>query len=208
MSEPPDTRIELSEAHAADIRAAVRAITTINIAYGVYAPASPVDLDDFHEFLTDPRVSGPLYTIPAAPDRDWVRSWIDAHRTEQVAGRGALLIARDRAGRISGFADLQVWPEWGAAEFGGGIRADLQSGHMGTRGAARLFEWLFADIGVRLIVMTNALDNVRTERLLTHLGFVRGRDRTCETPEGARRRSMYWELHRDRWREIRQTALR
>jgi len=205
MSEPPDTRIALTEKDAEKIRAAVRAITTIDVVYGVYAPASVAVLDEFQKFLADPRVSGPLYTIPENPARDWVRSWIEGHASEQADGRGALLIAREDADRISGFVDLQVWPEWGAAEFGGGIRADLQSGSMGTRGAARLFDWLFADIGVHLIAMTNALDNVRTERLLHHLGFVRGADRNCETPEGVTRRSMYWELQRDRWHEIRPT---
>ncbi|MEO1136057.1 MAG: GNAT family protein [Pseudomonadota bacterium] len=205
MSEPPNTKLVLSERDAGKIRMAVRAITTIDVAYGVYAPASFAVLDEFQKFLADARVSGPLYTIPENPAPDWVPSWIEAHALEQAEGSGALLIARDDAGRISGFVDLQVWPEWGVAEFGGAIRADLQSGAMGTRGAARLFDWLFAEIGVQLIAMTNALDNVRTERLLHHLGFVRGTDRNCKTPEGDIRLSMYWELQRDRWHEIRPT---
>ncbi|MEZ5982947.1 MAG: GNAT family protein [Parvularculaceae bacterium] len=158
------------------------------------------DVADLLDLLADPRVSRALYTIPQPVTRVWVADWIKRHGGEAETGDGLLMLARDISGAATGFVDLQVWPERASAEFGGGIRADLQSASMGTRGAAALFDWLFDGVGIRLIAMTNALDNVRTARLLASLDYCRLADRQCATPSGAMRPSMYWELSRDDWR--------
>ncbi|MEM9617413.1 MAG: GNAT family protein [Pseudomonadota bacterium] len=126
--------------------------------------------------------------------------WIASHNSEAAQGVGLLMLARNEADEPTGFVDLQVWPERASAEFGGGISPDLQSASLGSRGAALLFDWLFREIGIRLIAMTNALDNVRTEKLLLHLGFQRLTDRTCIAADGTERPSMYWELKRENWR--------
>lgn len=73
MGEPQNTKLEMSDAQSANIRKAVQAITTIDVAYGIYAPAVPADLDEFHEFLADPRISGPLYTAAGKIAR-WINS--------------------------------------------------------------------------------------------------------------------------------------
>ncbi len=132
--------------------------------------------------------------------REWVIQWIASHISEAAQGVGLLLLARNDADEPTGFVDLQVWPERASAEFGGGIAPGLQSASLGSRGAALLFDWLFHEIGVRLIAMTNALDNVRTEKLLLHLGFQRLTERTCIAADGTDRPSMYWELKREDWR--------
>ncbi|GAB4518970.1 MAG: hypothetical protein Kow00133_04400 [Amphiplicatus sp.] len=200
MAQPPDTILHASREEAEAIRRAIRAARRIETPYGAYHPAGAADAEALHALLSDPRVAGPLYTIPKPVDACWIARWIAAHVAEAARGEGLLMIARDREGAPSGFVDLQVWPERASAEFGGGIRADLQSASLGSRGAAALFSWLFETIGIRLIAMTNALDNIRTARLLAHLGFTRGPDRICITAEGAPRPSMYWELRRNDWR--------
>lgn len=200
MSDPPDTQVEVPPEQARAIRHAIQHFEGLRVVYGRYRPAGPDDAGELHRLLQDARSSGPLYSIPDSPDSAWVRNWIAAHEFERARGEGLLLIARDDVGEVSGFVDLQVWPQIGAAEFGGAIRPDLQSGALGTRGAATLFDWLFSDIGIVLIAMTNALDNIRTEKLLRHLGFRRGRDRDCLSADGTPRPSMYWELDLARWR--------
>lgn len=199
MAQPPDTLIDASPEEAARIRAAVRGVTTVEAPYGTYRPAVSGDAPALFQLLSDPRVSGPLYTMPKPVTLEWVQGWIALHAREAADGGGLLLLARNETDAVTGFVDLQVWPERASAEFGGGISPDLQSASMGTRGAARLFDWLFEEIGVRLIMMTNALDNVRTEKLLAHLGFARLADRVCMSPDGTERPSMYWELKREDW---------
>lgn len=200
MAQPPDTALSASPEEAAAIRRAVRSIKLVDVPYGRYRPARGSDAADLFDLLVDSRVSAALYTIPQPVTRAWVADWIKIHEAEAELGDGLLMPARDDTGATTGFVDLQVWPERASAEFGGGIRADLQSASMGTRGASALFDWLFNDVGVRLIVMTNALDNIRTARLLASLGYRRLADRQCATPTGALRPSMYWELSRDDWR--------
>lgn len=200
MAQPPETVIETSPDEAERIRQAVRAVTTIKTPYGIYRPAGQADTAAFFHLLSDIRVSGPLYTVPKPVTRDWIETWIASHINEAAQGVGLLLLARNDADEPTGFVDLQVWPERASAEFGGGISPDLQSASLGSRGAALLFDWLFHEIGIRLIAMTNALDNVRTEKLLLHLGFQRLTDRTCIAADGTERPSMYWELKRENWR--------
>lgn len=199
MAEPPDTVLQVEADEADAIRRAVRGANRIVTPYGVYLPATPDDAGALFELLADERVSGPLYTIAKPVTRDWVEKWIRTHEEERAHGEGVLLLARDASGRISGFADAQIWPERSAAELGGGIRADLQSSSLGGRGAGALFNWLFRVIGVRLLAMTNAVDNIRTAKLLAGLGFERRADRLCVTANGGERASMYWELLRDNW---------
>jgi len=200
MAQPPETVIETSPDEAESIRRAVRSVTTVKTPYGTYRPTVPADTAALFHLLSDIRVSGPLYTVPKPVTRDWVTQWIASHIDEAAQGAGLFMLARNNADEPTGFIDLQVWPERASAEFGGGISSDLQSVSLGSRGAALLFDWLFDEIGIRLIAMTNALDNVRTEKLLLHLGFQRLADRTCIAADGTERLSMYWELKRECWR--------
>lgn len=200
MAELPDTVLEVSAQEADAIRRAVRGANRVVTPYGAYLPSQPGDADALFALLSDARVSAPLYSILKPVTRQWVAEWIGKHEVERARGEGILLLARGDDGEVAGFADAQIWPEASAAELGGGIRADLQSASLGGRGAAALFDWLFHGVGVRLLAMTNALDNVRTAKLLAALGFRRGADRSCRTPDGGARLSMYWELLREDWR--------
>lgn len=199
MAEPPNTVLDASAEEAEAIRGAVRGANRVVTPYGTYLPAQSGDVDALFVLLSDARVSAPLYSIPKPVTRRWVLDWIKMHELERARGEGILLLARNDSD-IAGFADAQIWPELSAAELGGGIRADLQSTSLGGRGAAAIFDWLFRGVGVRLLAMTNALDNVRTAKLLAALGFRRGADRSCRTPDGGARLSMYWELLREDWR--------
>lgn len=200
MAQPPDTVLKADPAERVAICRALRDVSTVETPYGVYRPATIDDADAFFTLLADPHVSGPLYTIPKPVTRDWVERWIEAHQLEAAQGAGLLMLARDGVNQPTGFVDLQVWSDRASAEFGGGISPDLQSASLGTRGAAALFDWLFQKIDIRLIAMTNALNNVRTEKLLRHLGFVRLTDRVCVAEDGTKRLPMYWALKREDWR--------
>ncbi|MBJ7411713.1 MAG: hypothetical protein JHD15_15290 [Phenylobacterium sp.] len=49
--------------------------------------------------------------------------------------------------------------------------------------------------------LTAALDNVRSQKGIDAAGFRRMGEREAVRPDGTTRRSVYWELTRDEWRQ-------
>lgn len=195
----PDTRIKIPPNAVNALREKIRGLGTRTTTVGGHTPATPQDAEALYDLLKDDRVSGPLYTIPKPVTRAWVATWIDQHLQEQQDGVGALLIThmKNDPSQISGFSDLQFWPDYAAAEMGCAVRPKDQNQHRGTQGAAHLFDWLFDDMDIELLAMTCAPDNMRTQKLLTHLGFTRGADRISHGPDGTTRPSYYWELRKE-----------
>jgi RimJ/RimL family protein N-acetyltransferase len=64
---------------------------------------------------------------------------------------------------------------------------------------ARSIAWMFEVLKVRLIGLTAALDNVRSAKAIDGAGFKRMGEVESLKPDGATRRSLYWELTRDEW---------
>ena len=54
-------------------------------------------------------------------------------------------------------------------------------------------------LGVRLIALTAALDNVRSAASIDAAGFRRMGEIDSVRPDGTTRRSLYWELTREEW---------
>ena len=67
---------------------------------------------------------------------------------------------------------------------------------------ARSIAWMFETLGVRLIGLTAALDNVRSAAAIDGAGFQRMGERESVRPDGSIRRSIYWELSRDQWTRL------
>lgn len=194
MTKLPLTRTLATQAKAAAIRNAVRAVSfpaagRRRLADAEIAPA-------FFELIADPCVSDPIYTLPKPPTLQSTRAFIENHQAEQARGEGLLILDLDEADAVVGYHDIQFWPEWAAAELGGAIRPDRQGGGAGTLGAAQAFDWLFDVIGVDLICETAALDNVRTRRLLERIGFRLIGEIESELPSGGSRPSLYFEMTR------------
>ena len=97
-------------------------------------------------------------------------------------------------------AKITVWPQLSAAELAGAIRADRQSAGAGGAGAWRTIDWMFETLGIRLVCLTAATDNLRSARLIEAMGFVRMGDREAVAPDGTARPSLYWEMTREAWR--------
>jgi RimJ/RimL family protein N-acetyltransferase len=64
---------------------------------------------------------------------------------------------------------------------------------------ARTFAWIFETLGVRLMCLTAALDNVRSQKGIDAAGFRRMGEREVTRADGTKRASVYWELSRDEW---------
>ena len=131
---------------------------------------------------------------PVALSRDLPENGVRSYR---LLGE-ELVLARFPDGDMAAcHHPLNVTP----AEMAGAVRADRQSRGTGGSGAAHTFGWMFETLGVRLIGLTAALDNLRSAKLIDAAGFVRMGEREAVRADGTIRRSLYWEMTRDQWRQ-------
>lgn len=201
MTSIPITRAPVPEAKAAAIRAAVAGATSLGPDSGASRLATLEDAAAFHEFLSDPQIHAPIYTLPRPLTVDSVRAFIAGHQREREQGTGLLFLTIDELGRISGYSDLCIWPEWAAGELGGALHPDRQGQRRGVEGARQSFGWMFESLGLELICETASLDNHRTAHLLDGLGFRRMGEITSQRADGTTRPSLVWEMTRAEWRE-------
>ena len=200
MSFPPKTVIEASEDEAEAIREAVRNADPRTLGMGrVHAEMKHVP--GLVGLLADEQVSGPIYDLPRPITPESVTRWVAEHQARRLAGESLLLVTLDPAGKVAGYSHIAVWPDRASAELAGAIRADLQGKGAGGAGMAHTFGWIFETLGVRLMCLTAALDNVRSIKGIDAAGFRRMGEREVVKPDGTTRRSVYWELTRDEWRQ-------
>lgn len=203
MSAPPLTVLEAAPEEEAAIRAAVREARGLATLAGRRVVAGPQHVDEALTLLADPRVSEPIYDLPRPFTREGVAAWIAEATARQARGEGILTFSLDEHGVVAGYGDLRVWPDRASGEIGGAMRADRQGAGMGGQGFAEMADWAFEVIGIRLMGLTAALDNVRSQRMIDGAGFRRMGERDSLRPDGSVRRSVYWELTRDAWRAAR-----
>ena len=197
----PITRNPVPEDKAAAIRAAVASATSLGPDSDSSRLAEPGDAALFHEFLSDPQIHAPIYTLPCPLTTDSVRAFIVNHLAQREQGTGLLFLTIDEQGRIGGYSDICIWPEWAAGELGGAIHPDRQGQRRGVEGARQSFDWMFETLGLDLICETASLDNHRTAHLLDGLGFRRMGEITSQRADGTTRPSLVWEMTRAEWRE-------
>jgi RimJ/RimL family protein N-acetyltransferase len=200
VSAPPKSALVASADEAAAIRAAVREPDLAVLGDGRVVAAES-DAEALAAFLADPAVSDPIYDLPRPITPETVRAWIAACSAERERGEGLLTVTRDGDGVMISYSKFTVWPERSSAELAGAMRASRQGGGQGGKGALSAFGWMFESLGVRLIGLTAALDNVRSARLIDAAGFTRMGERQSTRPDGTIRRSLYWEMTRDEWRK-------
>jgi RimJ/RimL family protein N-acetyltransferase len=191
MTKIPLTRRQASADHAEAIRNAVRTAETMPCGARI---ATQADADALTALLIDPQISDPIYSLPKPLTRDAVSAFIDRHLQEHARGEGVLMVMDDGEKAAAGYYDIQFWPEWAACELGGAVRTNRQGAHTGMDGAVSAFDWLFDEIGVDLICETAARNNIRTAKLLDHIGFRYIGEIESELPNGGVRPSHYWEM--------------
>jgi RimJ/RimL family protein N-acetyltransferase len=200
MSAPPVTVLDVPPEEAAAIRAAVLSADLSTLGPG-RALAGPDDAADLAAFLADPRVSDAIYDLPRPFTEANMARWITESEALRQEGRRLLILTRDELGIIAGYSCVSVWPDRSAAELAGALRADRQNGGQGAAGALHTFGWIFDALGVRMMGLTAATDNVRSAKLIDAAGFVRMGTRDAVRPDGTTRVSLYWEVTRAQWRQ-------
>ncbi|MAK83159.1 GNAT family protein [Phenylobacterium sp.] len=193
MSAPPVTVLQASPDEEAAIRAAVRAVNDRVL-------AGPEHVDGLLALLLDPRVSDPIYDLPRPFTRESIARWVEESRAAHARGECILSVTLDEAGEVAGYSRISIWPDRSSAEIAGAARADRQNAGRGRGGVSGAAAFMFETLGVRLIGLTAALDNVRSIAAIDGAGFVRRGERETVRPDGTVRRSLYWELTREAWR--------
>lgn len=193
MSAPPLTVLAVTPEEDAAIRAAVRAVDDRVL-------AGPQHVDGLLALLSDPRVSDPIYDLPRPFTRESIARWVDESRQAHERGERILSVTVDEAGEVAGYSCISVWPDRSAAEIAGAARFDRQNAGRGRGGVGNATAFMFETLGVRLIGLTAALDNIRSIKAIDGAGFVRKGERGSVRPDGSVRRSLYWELTREEWR--------
>ena len=193
MSAPPKTVLTATPEEEAAIIAAVRAAEGHTV-------AGPQHVDGLLALLSDPQVSDPIYDLPRPFTHDSVARWVAESEALRQQGRCLLTVNLDEAGQVAGYSRFTVWPDRASGELAGARRADLQNSGGGRQGVAHAIAWMFEGLGLRLIGLTAALDNIRSAKSIDAAGFVRMGEVESAPPDGATRRSIYWELARDEWR--------
>lgn len=201
MSAPPKTVLHASDAEAAAIRQAVRTADVAELGPG-RVRAGMEHVPGLLALLSDPAVSAPLYDLPQPITEGSVTRWVAEAQARGLAGEGLLVVNLDPAGEVAGYSMITVWPERASAELAGAMRADLQGRGQGGSGAAHTFGWIFQRLGVRLMCLTAALDNVRSAKLIEAAGFRPMGEREAVRPDGTTRRSLYWEMTAEEWRRV------
>ena len=200
MSAPPKTVLHAADTEAEAIRRAVRTVDVGTLGPGrVRANLSHVA--GLVALLSDPQVSDPIYDLPRPIGEDSVTRWVAEAQAQALAGEGLLILTLNGKGDVSGYSKITVWPDRASGELAGAMRADAQNRGQGGPGAAHTFGWMFETLGVRLIGLTAALDNIRSAKLIEAAGFVPMGEREAKRPDGSVRVSRYWELTRDEWRQ-------
>ena len=193
MSAPPITVLTATPEETAAIMAAVRRAEGRIV-------AGPEHVEGLLRLLSDPRVSDPIYDLPRPFTPASIAAWVAKCAAEQQDGRGILAVNLDEAGEVAGYSHFAVWPERASGELAGARRADLQNSGQGRSGVAQSIAWMFEILGLRLIGLTAALDNVRSAKAIDGAGFQRMGEVDSVRPDGTTRRSLYWELTREEWR--------
>lgn len=196
MSAPPKTVLTATPDEEAAIRAAVRAA---DFGDGRRIVAGPEHVDGLTDLLADPAVSGPIYDLPKPITRESVAAWVAESEALRQDGRCLLSVTLDAEGRVGSYARITVWPERASGELAGAMRADLQNSGHGGRNVAQSIAWMFETLGLRLIGLTAALDNIRSAKAIDAAGFRRMGEVESVRPDGTTRRSLYWEMTRADW---------
>ena len=195
MSAPPKTVLEVSPQEAEAIRQAVREA----VLEDGRLLAGPEHVAGLTALLADPRVSDPIYDLPRPINETNVGRWVADSEALRQRGECILSVSLDEAGEVAGYSRFTVWPDRSSAEIAGARRADLQNSHSGKAGVARSIAFMFEQLGVRLIALTAALDNVRSAASIDAAGFRRMGEIDSVRPDGTTRRSLYWEMTREEW---------
>jgi len=209
MADIPKTRTYVSSEEAERLRAFVRQAGLMNGRIAGARVARPEDAAALAGLLAHETIGPRIYTIPNPINAETMAPFIKDHLLQRARGDGILFVSFNGQGEATAYFDVELWPQWSIAKFGGAVKAERQGRGFGGACGLAAVEWCFDQLGVARICETTARDNDRSIRLLSRLGFIQHGEVVAIKPDGSTRPSLYWELEREAWdaaRSIRRTG--
>ena len=158
--------------------------------------ARPDDAAALAGLLAHDSIGPRIYTMPNPINTDTMTTFINDHLAQRERGDGILFVSFNDAGEATAYFDVELWPQWSIAKFGGAVKAERQGRGFGGACGLAAVEWCFDQLGVARICETTARDNDRSIRLLSRLGFQQLGEVMSRRPDGTTRPSIYWEMER------------
>lgn len=199
MGDIPKTRNMASDEEAQRLRDFVRQAEMMNGRIAGARVARPEDAAALADLLGHDSIGPRIYTLPNPITTETMAAFIENHLAQRARGEGILFVSFNAAAAATAYFDVELWPQWSAAKFGGAVRAERQGRGFGGACGLAAVEWCFDQLGVSRICETTARDNDRSIRLLSRLGFVQMGEAIALRPDGTTRPSLYWELSRQDW---------
>lgn len=209
MADIPKTRIAVSEVEADRLREFVRQSELMNGRIAGARVAGRRDAAALAGLLAHESIGPKIYTMPSPINEATMAIFIEDHLLQRARGDGILFVSFNGAGEATAYFDVELWPQWSIAKFGGAVKAQRQGRGFGGACGLAAVEWCFGQLGVNRICETTAKDNDRSIQLLSRLGFVQMGEVLAVKPDGSTRPSLYWELEREAWsaaRALRRTG--
>jgi RimJ/RimL family protein N-acetyltransferase len=204
VSEIPKTRTRIADGEAQRLRSFVRKAEFMNGRIAGARVARREDAAALAGLLSHESIGPKIYTMPNPIDEETMTAFIEDHLMQRARGEGILFVSFNNQGEATAYFDVELWPHWSIAKFGGAVKAERQGRGFGGACGLAAVEWCFDQLGVARICETTARDNDRSIRLLSRLGFVQIGEVTCVKPDGTSRPSLYWEMAREDWEAARQ----
>ena len=199
----PKTRIAVGADEAERLRAFIRRAEFMNGRIAGARVARREDASALAGLLSHESIGPRIYTMPNPINTETMTRFIEGHLAEREQGEGILFASFNASGEATAYFDVQVWPEWSIAKFGGAVKAERQGRGFGGACGLAAVEWCFDHLGVARICETTARDNDRSIRLLSRLGFNQMGEVISIKPDGGTRPSIYWEMSSEDWRNAR-----
>ena len=199
MADIPKTRTCVSSEEAERLRTFVRQAELMNGRIAGARVARREDAEALAGLLAHESIGPRIYTMPNPINAETMSRFIDDHLMQRARGDGILFVSFNGQGEATAYFDVELWPQWSIAKFGGAVKAERQGRGFGGACGLAAVEWCFEQLGVARICETTARDNDRSIRLLSRLGFVQMGEVTAVRPDGTTRPSLYWELEREAW---------
>jgi RimJ/RimL family protein N-acetyltransferase len=196
MGDIPKTRIPVQEAEAQRLRDFVRQAELMNGRIAGARVARREDAAALADLLSHETIGPKIYTMPNPINEETMTVFIEDHLMQRARGEGILFVSFNHQGEATAYFDVELWPHWSVAKFGGAVKAERQGRGFGGACGLAAVEWCFDQLGVARICETTAHDNDRSIRLLSRLGFVQMGEIVSVKPDGTTRPSLYWEMTR------------
>lgn len=206
MADIPKTRIPVADAEAQRLRDVVRQAELMNGRIAGARVARREDAAALAGLLGHETIGPRIYTLPNPINEQTMTAFIEDHLMQRARGEGILFVSFNAQGEATAYFDVELWPHWSIAKFGGAVKAERQGRGFGGACGLAAVEWCFGQLGVARICETTAKDNDRSIRLLSRLGFIQMGEVVSVRPDGSTRPSLYWELARSDWGQQRRAG--